>query len=149
MALKKTDCLILLGELQDKENLPVKEYISKLMKSESIPAEVITFLNQNMSLDMTEFYEMLRKNYNKKKSNLYINIVKEIEEPQEVLTTLAALQLQIILYSKHVENKKMFFNSMRAEELNKVLLNYYKNFDITSALHLLRYYKADLKLLEK
>ena len=94
------------------------------------------------------FYEKTRKNYNDKKSDLYINIVKEIDDPQEVLTTLAALQLQVILYSKKVDNKKLFLDNMRALEITYVMNNYFKTYDITQAIKLLSMYKADIKALE-
>ena len=58
------------------------------------------------------------------------------------------MQLQILLYSKHVDNKKLFLESSRAEEITLVLNNYFKTYDITNALKLLRIYKADLVALE-
>ena len=96
MALKKNDLLLLLTEMQDK-GIDTKAQVKTLISSPSVPIEVLKFINDQRPLDIIEFYEHLRKNYNNKKSNLYINIVKEIEEPQEVLTTLSALLTQVIL----------------------------------------------------
>lgn len=147
MALKKTDCILLLTELQDK-GIDIKDNMNKLIQSPSLPLDVLKFINDNKQLDVCKFYEKTRKNYNDKKSDLYINIVKEIDDPQEVLTTLAALQLQVILYSKKVENKKLFLDNMRALEITYVMNNYFKTYDITQAIKLLRMYKADIKALE-
>lgn len=145
--IKKTDCLLLLTELQE-NGLDVKDQINKLMRTSDLNLDVLKFINDTRPLEVTQFYERLRHNYNKKKSDLYINIVKEITNPEEVLTTLASLNLQILLYGKHIENKQMFFAHARAEELTRVLNNYYRTYDITNAINLLRLYKADLKALE-
>lgn len=147
MAIKKTDCLLLLTELQE-NGIDVTEQINKLMTTRELPVEVLKFINSHKSLDAVNFYERIRDNYNKKRSNLYINIVGGVKDPQEVLTTLAALNLQILLYSKHVENKSQFFSHLRATEIIKVLDNYYKTFDLTNCLNLLKLIKADLCVLE-
>lgn len=143
----KNDCLLLLTELQD-EGIEVNKYINNLYSSTSIPLEIIKFINDHRKLELTNFYEKLRKSYNNKKSNLYINIVKEIEDPIEVIITLASLNLQILLFSKQVEDKKLFLQSARYQEILKVLEIYYQKFDSTSAIKLLKLIKADLKCLE-
>ena len=101
-------------------------------------------------MDLSRFYEKLRKSYNEKKSKLYVSIVKEIEDPTDVLTTLASMNLQILLFLKTVEDKdkKMFIKFSRAEEIVQVLENYYKTYDITNCIRLLRVIKSDLKALE-
>ena len=109
-----------------------------------MPIEVIKFINDNRQLDLLDFYEKIRKNYNKKKSNLYINIVKEIEEPNEVLTTLSAMLTQILLFSKGVSDKQMFLRHARANDICKVLGLYFSNYDLTNSLKLLRVIKADI-----
>ena len=60
------------------------------------------------------------------------------------------MSLQIFLYSKHVkeEDKTLFFKHVRAEEITRVLHNYYQDYDITSALVLMRLIKADLVAFE-
>ena len=145
--LTKNDCILLLTELQDK-GINVDEQLNSLFKSSSIPLEVLKFINDNKQLDVVNFYELLRKNSNHKKSPLYKNIVKEIDDPQRVLTTLAALQLQILLYGEKIEDKINFYKFVRADELSKVLNNYFINYDITNCLNLLKFYKADIKSLE-
>lgn len=142
----KNDCYLLLADLQNK-GIDTTEPIRQLMMN-GVTMDVIKFINDNRQLDLTQFYENLRKNYNKKKSSLYINIVKEITDPNEVLTTLAAMNLQILLFSKKVEDKQMFFRHSRASEITAVLNNYYKTYDITNCIKILRIIKTDLKALE-
>ena len=144
--ISKNDCILLLTDLQE-NGIEVKEQLSNLIKTNDI-ITCLDFINKNRQLDLTSFYEALRKNYNNKKSKLYINIVKEIDGSDEVLTTLAALQLQILLFSKSVTNKQMFLRHSRFEDISKVLLNYYNTYDLTICIKLLRLIKADLKACE-
>ena len=113
--------------------------------------EALKYINEHRSLEIVNFYEKIRKSYNAKKSDLYINIVRDIDDPTEVLTTLASLNLQILLFSKKIEQAQdvvEFFKQARAEELTRVLNNYYKTYDLTSCIKLLRLYKVDLMCLE-
>lgn len=140
----KNDCVLLLTDLEEK-GINVKRHLSTLLTAPSLSLEVLKFINSHKQLDLVNFYDRLRVNYNKKKSNLYINIVKEIDDPEEVLTTLSAMLTQILLYSKQVDNKQLFLSHARADEISKVLNTYFKTYDITNALKLLRLIKADLK----
>ena len=74
--------------------------------------------------------------------------MKEITDVSTVLTTLAALNLQLLLFSDKVEDKQMFFRHSRAEEITKVLNLYYANFDLTNCVKLLRLIKADILAFE-
>jgi hypothetical protein len=92
---------------------------------------------------------MLRKKHNDKKSPLYHNIVKEVSDPEEVITTLACLLVQITLYSKKLlTNKEIFQREVRAEEITRVLNNYYTTGLMDQCLALLKLIKADLLVLE-
>ena len=141
--LTKNDLILLLTELEE-EGRDVGEHLLKVASSPEIPFETVKFINDKRQIDVTSFYERVRKNYNNKRSDLYKNIVKEIEDPKEVITTLSAFALQVILFSKHVEDEEMFFKHVRAEEVTRVLANYYKTYDITSAIKLLKLIKCDL-----
>ena len=146
--ISKNDCLLLLADMEDK-GIDTREATKRLLESGNVDLTVIKFINDHRQLDLSAFYEKLRKSYNNKKSNLYINIVKEdVDSPTKVLSTLASLQLQILLFSKDVEDKEMFFRHARAREISLVLSNYFKTSDLTSCVKLLRLMKADLKALE-
>lgn len=145
--ISKNDCALLLSKLKD-EGVDTKESLMKLFSSKDVPIDVIKFINDHRQLDLTNFYNKLRKSYNNKKSNLYINIVKEVEEPAKVLTTLASLNLQILLFSKNVDNYNMFLRHSRAKEISLVLAKYYSEYDLTSCIKLLQLIRADLKACE-
>ena len=143
----RNDCYLLLAEINEK-GIDTSAQIKSLMSSTSIPLDVIKFLNDNRQLDLTSFYEKIRKSYNNKKSKLYINIVKEVENPQDVLTTLSSLLTQILLFTKSADDKQMFMRHSRAQEISQVLHNYFKDYNLTDCVKLLRLIKADLKALE-
>lgn len=144
----KGDVTILLNDLQER-GIDINGYLKELYSTSSIPSNVIKFLNENRSFDIANFYEKLRHNYNKKRSDLYLNIVKELDDNvEEVLTTLASYNLQVLLYAKSLEDKEMFYRNSRVEEVTRVLNNYYKTFDIESCVKVLSLIKADIKVFE-
>ena len=120
-----------------------KEF-TKVATSKDIPLDVVKFINDNREMEVNKFYSHIRKSYNQKKSKLYINIMKEIDDVNEVLTTLASLNLQILLFSKKIDDKHMFLRHARAEEISKVLTLYYRDFDLANCIKLLRLIKADI-----
>lgn len=145
--ISKNDCILLLTDIGNR-GLDTSEQISKLMKMTEPSIEIIKFINDNRQLDLVNFYDKIRKSYNNKRNKLYINIVKEIDEPSNVLTTLSAMLTQILLFSRDVSDRDMFLEHARAAEISFVLNYYFKNFDLIPCIKLLRVIKADLKCCE-
>lgn len=146
--LTKNDCLLLLGELQE-NGVDVKIPTSNLIKSTSIPTDVLKFINRYKPFDLLNFYDRLRVNYNKKKSKLYKEIVQiDEKEPKDILITMSSLLTQILLYSNTVTDKAQFLKHSRATEISKVMTNYFTTYDLTLCVKLLNLIKADLKALE-
>ncbi len=145
----KQDCLLLLSELRE-NGVDTTEQTRKLVASPSVDLDVLKFIISNRGLDILNFYEKIRKSYNNKKSVLYKNIVKELDEEDvsEVLTTLASLQLQILLYYKNAEEPELFLKHSRIEEITSCLLDYERTYSLINCLKLLRLIKTDLKALE-
>jgi len=143
----KSDCLLLLKDLADK-GIDTKEVLSRAVVSRDVDLSCLKFINDNRQLDVTEFYKKIRKSYNSKKSKLYGNIVKEDSSPEEILTTLSSMLLQILLFSKKASNRQMFLRHARADEISMVLSLYFKNYDLTNCVRLLNLIKADLKAIE-
>ncbi len=148
--LQTNDLVLLLTDLESQGIEKSSQYLRVLLTNNSQKALVDTmkFINENRPFDIAQFYERMRKNHNEKKSPLYKNIVKDVEDMDEIITTLHAYILQVNLYSKHVDDKTMFFKHARAEEVTRVLNNYYKDYDITSALKMIKLIKADLLTFE-
>lgn len=122
--ISKSDLVLILTELSE-NGVDTSKQISKVLTSREIPLDVVKFINDQRELEVNKFYTHIRKSYNTGKSKLYINIVKEIDDVTEVLTTLSSLNLQILLFSKKVKDKQIFFNHCRAAEINKVLTLYF------------------------
>lgn len=141
--ISKSDLILILTELSE-NGIDTSKQISKVLMSRDIPLDVVKFINDNRELEVNKFYNHLRKSYNTGKSKLYINIMKEIDDITEVLTTLSSLNLQILLFSKKVDDKQIFFNHCRSLEINKVLTLYFQNYDLTNCIKLLRLIKADI-----
>ena len=143
----KTDCMSILVRLEN-QGINIDEYIKKLVISKEVPLDVLQFISKHQGIEVSNFYEMLRKSHNQKKSPLYTNILKEIDDPQEVVTTLSCLLTQILLYGKKLESKDQFFREVRAEELTRVLNNYFKTGLYEECLNLIKVIKSDLLVLE-
>jgi hypothetical protein len=144
----KNDCLTVLVALEDR-GLDINQPMKKLITSKEVPHEVLKFILDNRGIEVANFYEMLRKKHNDKKSPLYHNIVKDIMDPEEIITTLACLLVQITLYSKKLpSNKEIFQREVRAEEITRVLNNYYTTGALDSCIVLLKLLKSDLLVLE-
>ena len=144
----KNDCLALLVALEDK-GVNIDKPMRKLVTTKDIPMDVLKFILDNRGIEVANFYEMLRKKHNQKKSPLYHNIVKDIDDVDEVITTLACLLVQIALYSKKLPaNREIFQREVRAEEITRVLNSYYNTGDFDQCIALIKLLKADLLVLE-
>lgn len=146
----REDCMSILIRLEDRglDKSLINKNMRLLMSSKEIPLDVLRFISKNSGIEVANFYEMLRKNHNAKKSPLYTNIVKEIEDPAEVLTTLSSLLTQIFLYSRRLDNPSVFLKEIRAEEISKVLNEYCHTENVELCVKLLKLIKSDLVVLE-
>lgn len=144
----KNDCLTILVSLED-NGINIDQQMKKLLMAKEIPMDTLKFISKHRGIEVANFYEMLRKKHNQKKSQLYHNIVKDNADPEEIITTLACLLVQITLYSRKLEsNKDIFKREVRAEEISRVLNNYYTTGALDSCLALIKLLKSDLLVLE-
>lgn len=143
----KNDCMSILIKLEDR-GVNIDNYMRKLVVSKEIPLEVLKFISQHRGIEVANFYEMLRKKHNQKKSPLYLNIVKEVSTLDDVITTLVCLLTQITLYSNKLDNKDSFLKEVRAEEITRVLNEYFKKGTYDTCIALLKIIKSDLLVLE-
>ena len=146
----KNDCLNLLASL-DESGIDVSEQILKVVNEGKPSLDVLKFINDHRPLRLGEFYEMLRKSYNNKKSTVYINIMKEEQTPCDVLTTLNAYAMQVLLFSSKLplEEISLFKKFARLSEVYKVLYIASNDESIKECIDLLSMIKADIKCLEQ
>jgi len=146
--LNKSDVMSILVRLED-SGINIDSYMKKLIVAKDIPIDVLKFITQNQGLETANFYEMLRKKHNQKKSPLYTNILKEKNSVEDVTTTLSCLLVQIVLYSNKLErDKETFLKEIRAEEITRVLNQYFKTGEIENCINLLKLIKSDLLVLD-
>lgn len=136
----------ILLKLED-QGININNMMRKLVIAKDTPLEVLQFIAQNRGVEALNFYEMLRVRYNKKKTPLYKNILKENSD-DEITTILACLLTQIVLYSKKLDSKELFLKEIRAEEIARVLHVYFETDDLEQCKKLLHLIKADLMVLE-
>lgn len=146
--INKSDLITVLVTLEDR-GLNIDPLMKRLITSKEIPIDILKIILENKGIEVASFYEMLRKKHNQKKSPLYYNIIKEITDPDEIITTLACLLVQITLYSKKLQtNKDIFLREVRAEEITRVLNEYYATGSFEPCLTLIKLLKTDVVVLE-
>lgn len=147
--LQSNDLVLLLTSMASQGIEGASEQIRKCI-GKPVSLETLRFINEHRQLDVAKFYERVRKNHNEKRSSLYKNLVRDDLSAEDAITTLHAFALQAALFSKHVEEgrKPMFFKHVRAEEVASVLEGYYKDYDLSSAMRVLRLIKADIMAFE-
>ena len=145
--LNKSDCMSILIKLEDK-GVDINAQMKKLILAKDIPIDVLKFIAEKQGLEAVNFYEMLRKSYNNKKSKLYKNILDDIKL-EDVCVILSSLLLQIALYSsKLTDTKNSFLQEIRANEISEALADFYKSDNIEKCLAVLNAIKTDLLVLE-
>ena len=70
--------------------------------------------------------------------------MREMEDINETLITLSSLHLQILLFSKKVEDRNLFLKHARVQEICQSLNKYYQTFDMSACFKLIRLIKADI-----
>lgn len=145
--LNKSDCMSILIKLEDK-GVDINAQMKKLILAKDIPMDVLKFIAEKQGLEAVNFYEMLRKSYNNKKSKLYKNILDDIKL-EDVCVILSSLLLQIALYSsKLTDTKNSFLQEIRANEISEALADFYKSDNVEKCLAVLNAIKTDLLVLE-
>ena len=145
--LNKSDCMSILIKLEDK-GVDINAQMKKLILAKDIPIDVLKFIAEKQGLEAVNFYEMLRKSYNNKKSKLYKNILDDIKL-EDVCVILSSLLLQIALYSsKLTDTKNSFLQEIRANEISDALADFYKSDNVDKCLAVLNAIKTDLLVLE-
>lgn len=144
----KNDCLSILVELEDRGAVDINKYIRQLMSSKEIPLEVLKFIAANRGIEVANFYEILRKSYNDKRSKLYYNILTETDNINEILIILSSLLTQVFLHCKHIKNPARFLKEIRANEIAKVINNYCIDENPELCIKMLQAIRSDLIVME-
>lgn len=117
-------------------------------RSYTTKAAAIRYLASIQSLDIANFFEHLRSSCNKGKSRLYINLMKEENNPDDLIITLSSYILQANIYLKKSVNKRLFTEEAQLAEATEALNSYYKTRDLQLILNEVSKIKANIKLWE-
>lgn len=145
--ISKSDLVLLLSDLGESD-AETAAAIRKVYATPGIPLDILKYINSKRQLDLTAFYNKIRKSYNQKKSKLYVSIVKDSLEADKLIVTLSAYSLQVALYASKLEDSSMFLQHARAREVSLALAKYYTDYDLTNCSALLRLIRADLMACE-
>lgn len=138
----KNDCF----EIIIKSNIENKKQL--ILELSPLPLiEVIRKVNELRLLDVTNFYKKLRKSYNQKRSKLYKDLVREIDDPNKAAIILTIYLQNAMLYKSEVNGEELFRKSARVPEVLQVLINFF-NYDIIKTVDMLKTIRNDIKCLE-
>lgn len=145
----KSDCMAILVKLEDR-GLNINDYMRKLILSKEPPLDVLKFIIDNRGIETNHFYEHLRKNHNAKRSPLYKNIVKEVSDADDVITTLTCFLTQVTLYGNKLDEdtRSDFYKEVRAEEVARVLHQFFVDGAYDNSIALIKLIKADILVME-
>lgn len=113
-----------------KENFDVNTtpYINKTAENDSIPAEVIVFINKYLPIE--QFYTYNKVYENRRKNPLYKNLVNENATEYEMAIALSSLVTQIMIHNKELlkesrtDDTKQFFTAMNTQSILNALKDY-------------------------
>lgn len=145
--LTKNDCMSILVDLEN-TGLHINDQMRALLSSKEIPLEVLKFIVSNKGVEASNFYEFLRRKHNEKKSKLYTNLLRDLDDEFDIITTLSSLVTQIFLHGSKIENYSKFYREIRLEEILRVLHEYSETEQVESCKKVLSLIKSDLMVFE-
>lgn len=145
----KEDCLSILVRLSD-EGINTDKELAITAASKEVPFEILKFIYNKQGTYLSDFCGMLRRKHNQGKSSLYINIMKEITDKKDVITTVTALLMQITLFGTKLtdDQRETFYKEARVNLILSVLADYYNYDNYDKCIALLKVFKADMLVAE-
>jgi len=120
-----------LTQIKENKNININKYINEMAGKETIPYNVLTFINKHYPIEQLEVYNKI---YNSRKNNpLYKNLVNENLAIEEMIISLNSLLTQTFIKSKDCVNKgkkedaKIYFDIMNSNIILESLQDYINN----------------------
>ena len=106
------------------EGRDTSKYIRMLAKSDTVPYDVIVFINKNIRLEQFSTYNHIYENRNK--NPLYKNIVNENASIEDRALALSSILTQTIIQSKKLneDSKQDNYNIMNSGDILEALNEY-------------------------
>lgn len=113
---------------QIKEKADITEQLKKLALSETVPYDVICFINKYIPIDLLETYNHIYTN--RRKNPLYKSLVNENLKAEDQAIALSSLLTQTLIHSKNLKKKgyqkesRNHLNVMNTDEIIRALESY-------------------------
>lgn len=123
-ALSKSEVYRELLEIHSKHNEDISTFIESMSDSESIPYEVLVFINRYNPLPQLEVYNRI---YGKKRNNpLYKNLVNENASIEDRVIALSSLMTQSLIRLKELpeENRQEHSKIMHLSTIAEAICDY-------------------------
>ena len=101
----KQSAYVKLFEIKKKNRVNITEQLKKLAVGDSIPYDVICFINRYLPIEYLETYNHIYKN--RRKNPLYKNLVNENLSSVDQAIALSSLLTQTLIHSKNLNKKGM------------------------------------------
>ena len=127
MVITKKDIIQKLYDIEERENLKLGREVQRVVRSEIIPIDVISFINR-YDKEFLQIYDTYNVIYlSKNKNPLYRNLRNKDLSIEELAIAISSLVTKILISCSKIKNeneKKLFAQAMNIDRLNNSLTQY-------------------------
>lgn len=127
MVITKKDIIQKLYDIEERENLKLGREVQRVVRSEIIPIDVISFINK-YDKEFLQIYDTYNVIYlSKNKNPLYRNLRNKDLSIEELAIAISSLVTKILISCSKIKNeneKKLFAQAMNIDRLNNSLTQY-------------------------
>jgi len=127
MIITKKDIIQKLYDIEEHENLKLGREVQRVVRSETIPIDVISFINK-YDKEFLQIYDTYNVIYlSKNKNPLYRNLRNKDLDIKELAIAISSLVTKILISCSKisdVDERKLFAQAMNIDRLNNALTKY-------------------------
>lgn len=127
MIITKKDIIQKLYDIEERENLKLGREVQRVVRSEVIPIDVISFINK-YDKEFLQIYDTYNVIYlSRNKNPLYRNLRNKDLSIEELAIAISSLVTKILISCSKIddkEEKKLFAHAMNVDRLDNALTQY-------------------------
>lgn len=127
MIITKKDIIQKLYDIEEHENLKLGREVQRVVRSEVIPIDVITFINK-YDKEFLQIYNTYNVIYSSRNKNpLYRNLRNKDLPTDEISIALSSLITKLCITISKIDDKderKLFSNAMNMKEISEAICEY-------------------------
>lgn len=127
MIITKKEIIQKLYDIEERENLKLGREVQRVVRSEVIPIDVISFINK-YDKEFLQIYDTYNVIYSSRNKNpLYRNLRNKDLSIEELAIAISSLVTKILISCSKIENedeKKLFAQAMNIDRLDNSLTQY-------------------------